>query len=112
MDSILTSIKKLNGMTEEYDAFDPDIIMYVNSVFFNLKQLGVGPTEGFTITDSNATWDDFIADKTSLREATKTYMAAKVRLQFDPPTAGSAMDALNRIISEYEWRLNVEAETP
>ena len=29
MDSILTSIKKLLGITEEYEHFDPDIIIYL-----------------------------------------------------------------------------------
>lgn len=40
MDSILTSIKKLLGITEEYEHFDPDIIMHINSVFSVLTQLG------------------------------------------------------------------------
>ena len=43
MDSILTSIKKLLGITEEYEHFDQDIIMHINSVFSVLTQLGVGP---------------------------------------------------------------------
>ena len=33
MESILTSIKKLLGISEEYEHFDADIIMYINSVF-------------------------------------------------------------------------------
>ena len=111
MNSILTSTKKLSGVGELYDNFDVDLIAYINSVFLVLKQIGVGPVEGFYITDSAATWNQFILDNDVLREATKSYMAAKVRLQFDPPTSSSAMDALNRTISEFEWRLNVEAET-
>ena len=47
MDSILTSIKKLLGITEEYEHFDQDIIMHINSVFSGLTQLGVGPAAGF-----------------------------------------------------------------
>ena len=42
MDSILTSIKKLLGIAEEYEHFDPDIVMYINSAFSVLTQLGVG----------------------------------------------------------------------
>ena len=60
MESILTSIKKLLGITEEYDQFDPDIIMHINSVFMVLTQLGVGPAEGFSIEDDTAVWTDFI----------------------------------------------------
>ena len=39
MDSILTSIKKLLGIAEEYEHFDPDIVMYINSAFSVLTQL-------------------------------------------------------------------------
>ena len=51
MESILTSIKKLLGIAEEYEHFDADLIMHINSVFMILTQLGVGPSEGFRITD-------------------------------------------------------------
>ena len=110
MDSILTSTKKLAGLMEEYDHFDPDIIMYINFVFLTLKQLGVGPSSGFVITDKKATWDSFIPDNEILRESTKAYMGAKVRLQFDPPTNSTHLEALQRSINEYEWRLNLEVE--
>lgn len=112
MDSILTSTKKLSGVTEEYTHFDDHLIAYINSVFLVLKQLGVGPKEGFVITGEDETWDEFIPDNKILRESVKTYVKAKVQLQFDPPISSAAMDALNRTISEFEWRLNVEVETP
>ena len=51
MDSILTSTKKLLGITEEDISFDLDIIMHINSVFAILTQMGVGPDEGFYIED-------------------------------------------------------------
>ena len=66
MDSILTSIKKLLGITEEYDHFDQDIIMHINSVFMILTQMGVGPSEGFTIEDDTSVWTDFIQDKNNI----------------------------------------------
>lgn len=111
MDSILTSTKKLAGLAEEYDHFDPDIIMYINFVFLTLKQIGVGPSNGFVITDESETWDSFIPDNEVLREAVKAYMGAKVRLQFDPPAGSAHLEALNRAIAEYEWRLNFEVES-
>lgn len=43
MESILTSIKKMLGITEEYENFDVDLIMHINSVFMILNQIGVGP---------------------------------------------------------------------
>ena len=39
--SILTSIKKMLGVAEDYTEFDEDIITHINSVFLNLTQLGV-----------------------------------------------------------------------
>ena len=110
MESILTSIKKLLGIDEEYEHFDSDIIMHVNSVFMILNQLGVGPTEGFSIKDKTATWEDFVTDLTKV-EAIKSYVYLKVKLLFDPPLSSSVMESINRTISELEWRINVAAES-
>ena len=110
MESILTSIKKLLGITEEYDQFDPDIIMHINSVFMILTQLGVGPTEGFSIEDDTAVWTDFIQDVKKL-ESVKTYIYLKVKLAFDPPLSSAVIESMNRLINELEWRLNVAAES-
>lgn len=110
MDSILTSIKKMLGIAEEYEHFDPDIIMHINTVFMVLNQLGVGPEEGFTIEDSSSVWTDFVPDTTKV-EAIKTYIYLRVRLLFDPPNNNGTFDAINRSISELEWRLNVAASS-
>lgn len=110
MESILTSIKKLLGITEEYNQFDPDIIMHINSVFMILTQLGVGPAEGFSIEDDTAVWTDFIQDVKKL-ESVKTYIYLKVKLVFDPPLSSSVIESMNRLINELEWRLNVAAES-
>ena len=110
MESILTSIKKLLGITKEYDQFDPDIIMHINSVFMILTQLGVGPAEGFSIEDDTAVWTDFIQDIKKL-ESVKTYIYLKVKLAFDPPLSSAVIESMNRLINELEWRLNVAAES-
>ena len=110
MESILTSIKKLLGITEEYNQFDPDIIMHINSVFMILTQLGIGPTEGFSIEDDTSIWSDFIKDANKI-EAVKSYIYLKVKLLFDPPLSSAVIDSTNRLINELEWRLNVAAES-
>lgn len=110
MESILTSIKKLLGIAEEYEHFDPDIIMHINSVFMTLTQLGVGPSEGFVIEDDTSVWTDFIPEVGKL-EAIKSYMHLKVKLLFDPPQSSAVIESMNRMISEFEWRLNVAAES-
>lgn len=109
MESILTSIKKLLGIQEEYTNFDNDIIMHINSTFSTLTQLGVGPSNGFIIKDKSSTWDEFISD--NRLECVKSYVYLKVRLLFDPPSTSAVMDSINRQITEYEWRLNVTAES-
>ena len=110
MNSILTSIKKLLGITEEYEHFDPDIIMHINSVFMILNQLGVGPENGFSISDKTATWNEFIPEGSKNFESVKSYMSLKVKLLFDPPLSSAVMEATKQMINELEWRLNVEAE--
>lgn len=110
MESILTSIKKLLGITEEYEQFDSDIIMHINSVFMILNQLGIGPKNGFHITDKFATWDDFLPADNKNFEAVKSYMHLKVKLLFDPPLGSAVMECMKQMANELEWRLNVEAE--
>lgn len=108
MDSILNSIKKLLGITEDYTHFDQDIIMHINSAFFTLNQLGVGPDESFKIEDKNDTWDDFVSNNDV--EAIKSYIGLKVRTLFDPPTNSALLSAMNEQIKEFEWRLNVQVD--
>lgn len=109
MESILSSIKKLLGIAEEYTHFDADIIMHINSVFSILTQLGVGPPNGFSITDKVAVWADFIQEEPKL-EMIKSYMHLKVKLMFDPPISSAVMEAMNHMISELEWRINVAVD--
>lgn len=112
MESILTSIKQLLGLTAEYDYFDPDIITHINTAIMSLTQIGVGPSEGFIIEDETVTWKDFIPDATPVRvEWIKTYVYLKVRLVFDPPTNSSIIQSINEQIKELEWRLNFAAES-
>lgn len=110
MESILTSIKKLLGIEESYTHFDSDLIMHINSVFMILTQMGVGPSEGFSISDDTAGWSDFIEDETYL-DSVKSYIYLKVKLLFDPPLTSAVMESTNKLISELEWRLYMAADT-
>lgn len=110
MESILTSIKKLLGIAEEYEHFDADLIMHINGVFTILTQLGVGPSEGFFIRDESEQWTDFVTNPARI-ELVKSYMYLKVKLLFDPPTISSVLESTNRQINEFEWRLNVAVES-
>lgn len=114
MDSILTSVKMVNGISESDTTFDGDIILHTNTVFSILCQLGVGPAEGFSISDATAVWTDFIPESSPKHKKLndiKTYVCLRVKQYFDPPINASVLTALKEQIAELEWRINVEAET-
>lgn len=109
-ESILGSTKKLLGIEPDYDHFDADLVMHINSVFSILTQMGVGQTNGFSITGDTEKWADFIGNDPNGVSIVKSYVYLKVKLLFDPPASSAAMEAINRQISEFEWRLFVAAD--
>ena len=109
--SILTSIKKLLGIEEDYTEFDSDIIIHINAAFMALYDIGVGPENGFTISDKTATWIMFFGEVVNLEDV-KTYIYLKVRLIFDPPSTSAVLEAFNREIQKIEWRLMVRVDPP
>lgn len=104
--SILHSTKKILGIDEAYTVFDLDVITHINSAFATLQQIGVGPTNGFMIEDESLEWDAFLSDDPRLN-AVKTYVYARVRILFDPPTTSFVLNSLSEQIKEMEWRLQV-----
>ena len=109
-DSILITIKKMLGISAEDKSFDTDIITDINSCFSILAQLGVGPDDGFSIIDETSKWNEFVDFNDNQLNQLKSYMYAKVRLMFDPPSASVHVEAFKQLINEFEWRLNVAAE--
>ena len=110
--SILKSTKKKLNLDESYHDFDQDVIDYINSSFFRLYQLGLGPSEGFAIDDEEETWDSFITGdlNVSVLNAVKTYVGLKVRLQFDPPGLAHHINAIEEQIVELEHTLLTERD--
>lgn len=106
-DSILNSVKKQIGISSDYDAFDTDIVLAINTAFYTLWQLGIGKdsSKPFMIEDESAVWSDFIEDGRA--EMVKSYVGLRARVLFDPPTSSIHMDAINKQIEEYEWRMLV-----
>lgn len=107
--SILGTIKKLIGFDAEYHVFDLDLIVAINSSFMILNQLGVGPKEPFSIKSESETWTDFFGDKETF-ELAKSYIYLRVKLLFDAPNSGVLHQAVERQISEFEWRMRVQAD--
>lgn len=108
--SILQSTKKNLGLAENYTVFDEDVIMHINSVFSTLNQLGIGPLEGFAITDEDSVWEDFLTDVRL--NSVKSYVYLRVKLLFDPPTTSFVLEALKEQIKELEWRMQVYRDSP
>lgn len=107
--SILQDVKQMVGQEWDDDTFDIDIINHINTVFFTLQQIGVGPAEGFEIDDETTLWVAYLGGNKNLN-AVKSYIYARVRLLFDPPQTGPLMDSLQKQIDQLEWRLQVEMD--
>lgn len=106
-DSIYKTIKKLMQVPEEYNVFDFDLAIHINTAFSNLFQLGVGPTDhAFAITSDEDKWSDFLPDSPNF-ELVKTYIYLKVRLTFDPPSTSFGIEAVKEQIRELEWRMEI-----
>lgn len=108
-DSILTSTKKVLGLQESYEVFDQDILMHINAAFSTMNQLGVGPLNGYYIEDKEATWSELNLP-VNQASMVRSYVFLKVRLLFDPPSTSYLIEAAERQVKEFEWRLNVFRE--
>lgn len=107
--SILLTIKKMLGLTPEYEVFDQEIMVHINSVFSTLAQLGTSPGTGFRISGKEDTWESFLGSNEDL-EFIKDYIYLKVKVLFDPPTSSFVLDSINNQIKELEWRINVQVD--
>lgn len=108
-ESILTSIKKLLGIAEEYEHFDADIIIHINTFLTRLYQVGVG-IPNFAIYDKTATWADFLGEDEVKFQQAKSYVFIRTKLLFDPPQSGAANEAMKEAMRELEWLLFVDAD--
>jgi hypothetical protein len=130
--SILTSIKKLIGPTEDDTSFDVDIIMHINSAFFRLNQLGVGPSEGFSLPTKQKRPVAKNLTKSYLQKIPVTSLmllfppkhkltVLKINFPFTPhfstsclfsiqPQSAFLVEVIKDSIKEFEWTINVQAE--
>ena len=108
--SILDDIKKMLGLDIDYQVFDTDVIILINSALMTLQQIGVVPKEGFMIDSSAQLWSDFVPENKILGSI-KTYVYLKVKVVFDPPVNSYVMDAYNKTAEELEWRLREQMES-
>ena len=102
---ILSSIKELLGISYEDESFDFEILMHINATLAILFQIGVEEAADTPVIDITTTWRELFGDRTDL-EMVKTYIYFKVKSMFDPPTNSAGLESLNRVMKEFEWRIN------
>lgn len=107
--SILDSMKKTLGLLSDYTPFDEDLVLFINGVFGELRQLGVGPPMGFEIENANAKWSDFLGDDLRFAQV-KTFMHHRVKQTFDPSENGSVSIDQEKQILELQWRIKVTVD--
>ena len=101
---ILTQVKKLLEIEDDVNEFDTDIKSHINSAFFTLYQLGVGPSVPFFIDDTTV-WSSF---ETSIpKSLILDYLYLKTKIVFDPPASSTVGEAYKERITELEFRMNV-----
>lgn len=108
-ESILISIKNMLGPDSDYDVFDNDIVMQINSAISVLTQLGVGPDEGFIVTGPDETWDQFLSARKDI-EMAKNFVYMKVKMIFDPPANSFVLSNMKESCDEIGWRLSVATD--
>lgn len=109
-ESILSTVKKLLSLDPDYDAFDLDIVTYINTVIAQLHQLGLDDKDDFKITGAAETWDDYVEDP-KLQSMAKSYMYVKIKPMFDPPSNSFLVDSLEKMATEMEWRITVMVDS-
>lgn len=109
--SILQTTKKLLGISLDDDAFDTDILIDINTAFDRLNTLGIGPEEGFRITDDTTTWNEYLTDG-KLIDSVKDYVFFSVKLMFDNAGSNSfVLDAYQKQIDKLEWIFTVKSDS-
>lgn len=110
--SILLSIKKAIVGPPEYTPFDAELITYINSQIANLYQLGLDSAKSVVVDGADQLWTDLIPADDSRLQFVKTYVYARVKMIFDPPTSTAQMQALKDTAAEAEFRINVAVDKP
>lgn len=112
-ESILSSVKKLVGISEEDSSFDLDVMLNVNAAASTLYQLGV-LEKPFSVTSKNDTYSDLLPEASAdIVNQVKMYFVYKTKLGFD--TSGmtsSVIEVIKDMIKEAEWRLMTAVNPP
>jgi hypothetical protein len=106
--SVLNDVKSFLLIPEEIKDFDQTLILHISSQLVYLNQLGYGVDLPDEITDATTTWNDVVGDH--YNSDLKLLVGLRVKLVFDTPGVGSVTAAIERQISEAEWRVHARRE--
>ncbi len=105
---VLTDVKQMVGASIYDDSFDVNIVIAINSTLAVLSDIGISEVDDVRINIGDTkTWDELLGGRTDI-EYVKSYIYLKVKMLFDPPSSSALLDAYNRQIAEFEWRLNTK----
>ena len=108
MSDIITDVKQMVGASIYDNSFDVNIVIAINSALAVLSDIGISEADNVCLEiGDTVTWDELLEGRTDI-EYIKTYIYLKVKMLFDPPSSSALLDAYNRQISEFEWRLNTK----
>ena len=110
--SILQSIKvQLSGETllESAD-LDASIIIFINAAIAKAAQMGIGPVNGYTVTNFTDKWTDWLGDEPINLGLIKNYIFYDVKLSFDPPQSSALLNSYKELLKEAEVRMFYEKE--
>jgi len=103
--SILNSTKKKLGIAADYDAFDHDIIVSINTAFATLFDEGLKyKDDPIRITGEDDLWEDYITDPL-VAGLIEDYVYIYVKLLFDPPNNSFLLENYKTKLAELEWRI-------
>lgn len=109
---ILLDVKiSLGPMIGDTDAFDGQILGFIDALLLTLDQLGA-IKENCTAITEESTWSDIVKCPPSnynieaTVSAVKRYVCLKTRLTFDPP-GSSAKEVFESLCNELLWRIEV-----
>lgn len=109
-DSILGTIKKMLGIPDNYEQFDVDLIIHINSAFATLTQISSGLKENYFIVNKNNLWIEY-TDNVKILDPVKMYVYLKTKSIFDPPTNSNVTEAIKANLKELEFRIQLSADS-
>ena len=106
--NVITDVKQMVGASIYDDSFDVNIVISINSALAVLSDIGISEVDDVSLKIGDTmTWDELLDGRSDI-EYIKSYIYLKVKMLFDPPSSSALLDAYNRQIAEFEWRLNTK----